>query len=228
MKASGDNEFINDDIFLHSFFILNDPEYHAGFVQLLNQTFDGLWVVRDLSGGFDAISTSMQNMNEIADMILFGTINATILIISLIVVLFLLERNYEIGIYLAMGQKKYKIIVQIMCELIPVAVIGLGISLIFGNLVASSVSESMLRQDMVEATNQSQQFMGYADSLSILGYSFEMSIDEMIESYEISIDSTMIFIFMTIGITTIIITILIPVLSIVLINPKKLLMMDKQ
>ena len=213
------------DVYLHSFFVLGDLDDHVDFVQAV-ENFDGEWVVYDLSAGFAEISTSMNSISEIADFVLLGAISATVLIISLLVLLFLRDRKHEIGVYLAMGDKKKNIIMQIVAELLPIAVIGLTISLLIGNIVAGQLSQDMLRQDLLEsqidATVQTT-----ATPLEELGYRFEISMEEMLASYEISLDPTIVFMFYGVGLGTVLISTLVPIIFAVKVDPKKLLMEDK-
>jgi len=96
-NVRAENIFEMDEVFLQNFFILNDPMDFRDFASEI-ENLPGSWHVVDLSSSFSEISASMENMLEIADLILFMSLGATLLIISLLVILLLRERKHEIGI----------------------------------------------------------------------------------------------------------------------------------
>jgi len=224
-----ENEVAFDDDskpIIHHFFTLADPMYHSNFVRAISQ-LDGNWQVIDLSTGFSEISASMQNLSEIADFVLIGAAGATILVISLLVLLFLRDRRHEIGVYLAMGDKKKNIVQQMIFELIPLAIIGLTIALFVGNITSSVLSQEMVRQDLLAnpPTQESVQMGGTLEN--ILGYRFHFTHDEMLASYDISLDSRVVLAFYGIGLGTVLISTLIPITLAVNVDPKRLLMEDR-
>ena len=222
LVASGD---WTTDIYLHSFFVLGDPDDHADFVRAVAD-FEGDWVVSDLSAGFAEISSSMDSMREIADLILLGAVGAAVLVIGLLVLLFLRDRKHEIGVYLAIGDKKVNVVMQMVVELIPIAIVGLTISLLIGHIAAAQLSQQMLRQDLL--TSQPSEIVQTTGTpLEELGYRFDISIEEMLDSYVISLDLVTISLFYGIGLSTLLISTLIPIGFAVNVDPKKLLMDNK-
>ena len=210
---------------VHHFFTLADPMYHRDFAHAIGQ-LEGDWQAIDLSTGFQAISASMENLNEIADFILMGAVVATILIISLVVLLFLRDRRHEVGVYLAMGDKKINIIKQMVLELIPLAMIGLTMALFIGNIVSSHLSQEIVRQDLM-ANPPTQESVQMGGQLENLGYRFNITHDQLLESYEISLDGGVVLAFYGIGIGVVIIATLVPIIFAVNVDPKKLLMEDQ-
>jgi len=207
------------------FFTLADPMYRNDFARAIER-LDGDWQVTDLSTGFGEISASMDNMSELADFILIGSVGATILIISLLVLLFLRDRKHEIGVYLAMGDKKDNIIKQMILELIPLALIGLTLALFVGNLISANISGEMIRQDLL-ANPPTQESVQRGGRLEQLGYRFTFSHEEMLASYEITLDGTTIGLFYGIGLATVLISTLVPITFAVNVDPKKLLMTEQ-
>jgi len=208
-----------------NFFTLADPMYRNDFVRAIER-LDGDWQVTDLSTGFGEISASMDNISELADFILMGSVGATLLIISLLVLLFLRDRKHEIGVYLAMGDKKGNIIKQIVLELIPLALIGLTLALFIGNIVSANISQEMIRQDLL-ANPPTQESVQAGGVLERLDYRFTFSHEEMLASYEISLDVLTITMFYGMGIAIVLLSTLIPVILAVNVDPKKLLMEEK-
>lgn len=87
--------------------------------------------------------------------------NESLLIISLIVLLFLRDRKHELGIYLSIGETRGKIIGQILVELLLISAIALLLSLVTGNLLADSISGSLFQMDWF--TNPEQYSVRYYD-----------------------------------------------------------------
>ena len=206
------------DIFFQNLYLLNDPLDFSDFAyEVENMT--GNWRAVDYSRGFEEISASMANMHEVANLVLFMAIGATILLISLLVLLFLHDRKHEIGVYLALGEKKGKIVLQILIELIPLAIIGITLALFAGNLMASGLSHEILRQELANPSHRNT--IEESHALEELGYRFELSHAEMLEAYEISIDFETVVLFYAIGLGTVLIAAIIPISHFINLSPKK-------
>ena len=215
------SKMLPDAIFINNFFLLYDPLDFEAFA-LEVEKLPGSWRAADFSSGFRGISTTMENMKDIADFIFLGATGATLLVTLLLVLLFLNDRKHEIGIYLALGEKRARIILQIILELMPLAMIGITIALFLGNILATELSREFLRQSLEQERTE---FLISDDSntLEYFGYRFELQPEEMLESYEIGLDFQVILFFYTIGFGTIFIAILIPIWYTTNIAPKKIL-----
>lgn len=217
-RASDSNE--PNEVFFHNFFMLNDPLDVTDFSREI-QDLPGNWKVVDLSTGFSELSASMATLSDVADGILWGSVVSILFIIGLLIALFLRDRKHEIGIYLALGERKKQIVLQLVGEVLSIALIGMTIALFLSHLLAGPLSREMLRQNLaMEFDRQEQVF----NPLEELGYRFEMSPEEMLEAYEIRIDLETAGTFYVIGITATLTATLLPVLRTVKLNPKKALL----
>jgi len=214
-------EFAPDHIFIQNFFLLEDPSYFDEFAAEVANVPGG-WRATDFSSGFRAIHASMENMQEIANFILLGAIGATLITVALATLLFLRDRKQEFGIYLALGEKKGKVISQVILELGIISIIAMTPALLVGNVVGEEVSRQMLRQNIVEEQRPAEPHE--LNQLEHLGYRFELTIDEMLESYEVGINTQSVLLFYTIGLGTVSIAIIIPTSIIVNKKPKDTLM----
>jgi len=203
------------------FFTLGDPMYYNDFVQAVSE-LEGNWEVLDLSTGFQEVSAAMENMQSIANFILMGSVGATVLVVSLLVLLFLRDRKHEIGVYLAMGDRKKNIVMQMILELIPLAIIGLTLALLVGNVASTALSREMLSQDLA-ANPPTQESVQMGGPLESLGYRFSTTHEEMFESFDISLDGTTLITFYAIGLSTVLIATALPIALAVQIDPKRLL-----
>ena len=74
------------------------------------------------------------------------------IILGLIVMLGIRERKYEMGVLLAIGEKKSKLIGQFIVEILIVAVFALGIASVTGNLAADKIGDQLLSQQVKTGT----------------------------------------------------------------------------
>ena len=142
LQVWGDIRGLGDTI--EPVIILHDSLYLEAFKLAAEPLLPENLMFRDLSLiRYDALS-SMETLSWIADIVLIGAIVATILVLSLLITLFLRDRRHEIGIYMALGERKLKIISQILIEVFVVSVFGITAALFIGNAMSSQISQSML------------------------------------------------------------------------------------
>ena len=204
-------------------FVLNDINDVEAFRQAAASILPPTFRVQDLSSTFAHISGSMESMLGIANIILWVSVGATLIILSLLITLFLRDRKREIGIYLALGEKKINIIAQILMEVLMVAIVGITLSLFAGNVISEGMSSQMLRNQMI-AEMESGNFWGEWNPLEHLGFDNHMTMDEMLENYQVSLDGQTIALFYLVGTGTVILSTLVPILYVTSLNPKKILM----
>lgn len=84
---------------------------------------------------YDDISESVKAMKGIIKIMTFSIMIGGMIVLSLILILWLRERIYEIGIFLSIGVGKLRIVGQFLLELIFISIPTIIISFIFGNFV---------------------------------------------------------------------------------------------
>jgi putative ABC transport system permease protein len=184
-------------------------------------------VVNDLSNAFDNISSSMETLQGIAFWVLVVSVGATLLILSLLITLFLRDRRYEMGVYLALGEKKSRIISQILIEVVATAFIAITLAVFTGNLISGTMSRTMLRNELLADNDTNQIDMGWCigcDPLEDMGFTQEMSPEEMLQAFDVSINIQTIGLFYVVGLGAVIFSTIVPVIYVVTLNPKKVLM----
>ena len=220
--GSKDFQYLVDNVF-----VLDNPLEIENFREAAEPLLPEFWTVTDLSNTFAEISSSMETLQGIAGSILWVAIGTTILILSLLITLFLRDRRHEMGIYLALGEKKSSIISQILLEVGSVAIIGITLAVFMGNIVSSGMSRTMLRNEL---TQQEDALWGGSITVSVggsmanMGFGQEMTPEEMLEAFDVSLNVQTILVFYGIGLGTIVVSTLIPVIYIVRLDPKKVLM----
>jgi len=206
---------------------LLDPSYLEEFRSAAEEILPEHWYVTDLSNSFADVASSMETMQSIASWILWVSLGATLLILSLLITLFLRDRRYEMGVYLALGERKTKVISQILLEVVATAFIGITLAVFTGSIISDSISQSMLRDNLIaQQESDDNMIKGFLEgsNLERMGFSNDMTTDEMLEAFEITLDGHTVGLFYAIGLGAVILSTVIPVIYIVTLNPKKVLM----
>lgn len=185
-----------------------------------------MWYVTDLTGAFSEITNSMNMLQDIADWILIIAIGATLLILSLLITLFLKDRRHEMGVYLALGEKKFKIIIQIVTEVTLISIVSISLALFIGHFVSANLSQTMIRNELA-ASNHDDWHSGWGgiNALEEMGLTdVRLSADEMMAAFDVSLEVGTIGLFYAVGLGAVILSTLLPVLYIVTLKPKKVLL----
>lgn len=175
----------------------------------------------DNSKNLTSLEAPIQNMEDIANTIVYASIIVSIVVIGLIIILFVKERKQEMGIYLALGERKKNIALQILFETLIVAFIGISISIFTGNMIAKNISSKIVENQLVEGSNN--QKSAYGDDIP--------KISEIIpEEQELEIEcnvtldiETIIYIYV-IALSSITLSTIIPISYTLKLNPRKILM----
>jgi len=204
--------------------MLTDPLELESFKAAVASYLPEFWIVNDLTGTFSQISTSMETLNSIADGVLLAATGATVLILSLLITLFLKDRRHEIGIYLALGEKKTKIILQILFEVVTTAFIGITFSIFVGNAISANISREMIRTELAQPVEQDPWRNPWIEGLEDLGFGRNLSPEEMLNAFDTSLNANAIVLLYVVGLGTVVISTLIPIVYVAKLNPKKVLL----
>lgn len=103
-------------------------------------------VVQD-NNAFKEALESLGGIKYIINIMTYSIMIGGIIVLSLILILWLRERIYEIGILLSIGINKFKIITQFILELLFISLPAVIVSLVFGNLVLNQIIGSFLNTE---------------------------------------------------------------------------------
>lgn len=144
-------------------FYLNDPADTDAFIKDAKAT----GVIDTDTFKLDANDQLYQQMvgpiNNVASFsknVVYLVTIAGAIILGLIVMLGIRERKYEMGVLLAIGEKRSKLIGQFMAEILIVAVFALGISAVTGNLVADKMGDQLLSQELTSNSDSTADQFG--------------------------------------------------------------------
>lgn len=213
-------------------FVLTDPVLIDDFRVAAEEFLPPFYNLIDMSGAFGDIASSMDTLQGIANWVLYVSIGATLLILSLLITLFLRDRRYEMGVYLALGEKKGRVIAQILMEVIVTSLVGITLAVFTGTLISNAVSQNMLRNQLISQQDEVTMWGGGHHTWDPESSAFEqigiprisMTPEEMMEAFEISFSLETIGLFYIIGLGAVGLSTVMPVIYVVTLKPKKVLM----
>ena len=125
------------------------------------------------SNAFEESLESVSGIKHIIKIMTYSIMLGGMVVLSLILILWLRERIYEIGIFLSIGITKVQIIMQFIFELIFISIPSILSSLFLGNLLLKVIVEGFINSE------QSRPFGGSLINSS----SYMLSITTLVESY---------------------------------------------
>lgn len=214
-------------------FYLNDPENADKFKEAANKLVTDLsdrYLTLDIDNQtYKQMISSIEKVAKFSNIVFVIVIIASIIVISLMVINSLKDRNYEIGVLLSLGEKKKKIIGQFIIELVIIAsvafVLSIGTALFASQKFANILIDNQNKN--AEISNQSPMggrgssfnpngnFSGKKDK----GISSVNTIDEI----DVSVTPKDIGLLFMIGYSIIFVSMIIPSIRILNSDPKDIL-----
>ena len=205
-------------------FTLKSPDDVAAFKKEMKPLLpDGYKAVAS-TDEFDKVGASVKRLSKISGYVVLLAILASLLIITLVVVLFMKDRRHEWGIYLSLGEHRKNIMKQVIAELLVISLAALLISLVSGNILGKMVSESLIAGDAMEQSAQDigSQMISMGGNASVLASS--LSNQDVLNNYEVRFSMTYIATYLIAGIGTILLAAILPLTYVMRLNPKKIMM----
>jgi len=133
---------------VENFIQLANPNYLPVFREAALDILPDFLTVRDLSDSFDGAIAAMNNVRLASTLMLFLVSGASVLILSLVIGLLMRGRSHEIGIYLALGEKKRNIFSQLLIEIMLLTSVAVTLSIFGGLLLSNRISHWLLINEM--------------------------------------------------------------------------------
>lgn len=99
----------------------------------------------------------LNNVSTFAQNIVILVAIAGAVILTLIVILSIRERRYEIGVLMSLGESRLKIIGQFFIELLAVSGVSIIIASVAGNFVGNAIGSQLLAQQNSSSSSQMEQ-----------------------------------------------------------------------
>lgn len=214
-----EHNFIGQSNQIFPEFFLKDINDLDAFIEKATKIFnENDFAFTSAANEYEAVAKPLKSMENLLDLVFKITVLASILVLSLVLCIFMYLRQKEIGIYLALGEKRSKIIGQLLLETLIVALIGATLaiftSVIFSNILMENTITSLL-------TPSEDTSMGIS---SIFNINYGISAEFISEQYQSGLGMITFVIFYATMIITIILSQLATVLYLLRLNPKKILM----
>ena len=143
-------------------FYLNDPINVDAFIEEGNKTSIDFDIFK-----LDANNAAYESMMEpIENVASFSTLTLILVmvfggaILALIIMLSIKDRTNEIGILMALGEKRIKIVMQLLTEVIIVLVLAISVSGLCGSPIGNIVGNKLVQQEINSSKEEQQNQMG--------------------------------------------------------------------
>lgn len=105
------------------------------------------YFVRKDSNAFEESLESVSGIKHIIKIMTYSIMLGGIIVLSLILILWLRERIYEIGIFLSIGTSKIQIIMQFIFELLFISIPSIISSLFLGNVLIKVIAGGLINSE---------------------------------------------------------------------------------
>jgi putative ABC transport system permease protein len=138
-------------------YYLKDPATIEKFVTTASKKLDTDTMTLSANDqAYQQMLTPLNNVASFATNIVFLVAAAGVIILSLIVVLSIRERKFEIGVLMSLGENKAKIIGQFFVELFVIMLVSVGLAGVTGNVIGNVVGNQLLSQQNATLQEQAQ------------------------------------------------------------------------
>ncbi|MGC6767643.1 ABC transporter permease [Enterococcus sp. LJL51] len=128
-------------------YTLTDPEKMDQFVEASEALIDtDTFSIQTNDLMYQQMLQPLNNVASFAKNIVILVAVAGVIILTLIVMMTIRERRYEIGVLLSMGEARVKVILQFFSEIIVCMLVALAIASFSGNVVGNVVGEQLIQQ----------------------------------------------------------------------------------
>ncbi|OUC02616.1 permease [Bacillus thuringiensis serovar medellin] len=168
----------------------------------------------------------IKNIASTSQMIIYVVSIAGAIILGLIIMLSIKGRRKEMGILLSIGEKKWKLIAQLLVEVVCVSILAFGLSVTTGSKVSQLIGDNLLSSEIATASEEKE---GSQNNSVIVGANGKVKNEqeEPIDKIDISVTGKDMVKMGLIGITLAILATILPAFSILRLNPKQILLKDE-
>lgn len=157
---------------------LNSADDLEGFVEELENDLSDypIFEIQSDVSNYKDVQSSTQRLGKISLMVLIISVVGSLMILTLIIYICMKDRENEVGLLLALGEKKNNILICFVIEILVLCSIGVILSFIFGNNISSFVIDKfILNQEIIGQYSQTiinanmfNQYLLYALSLETI------------------------------------------------------------
>lgn len=160
------------------------------------------------------VQAPLENLTALSNVALYSSAILIIVILSLVTNLFIKNRTKEIGVLMALGEKKAKIIMQFVLEIMMVGLLATSLAMVSGNYLGKTISKEFMKIQ-IDIENEEIYHANNPDQLSQI---------DLLEAYEVEIGLEYYATIYTVSALILLCSSVLPVFSIVKTDPKDVLM----
>lgn len=139
-------------------FNLDDPENVESFVKAAEAT--GLdtetYSLQTDTAVYEQMIKPIENVSSFAKKVVLLVAIAGVVILSLIIMMTIRERKYEMGVLLSLGEKRWKLIAQFFTEILMIFLVAMCVAGISGKYVGTIVGQQLLDQQTATTTETTE------------------------------------------------------------------------
>jgi len=203
------------------YFKLNDPLEVDGFIRDQSVNLPSKYTVLDAGNSeYNKLTKPLDLMSMIASILIWVIFIAGAAIIISLITIFVRDRKFEVGLLLASGEARYKIIAQFVLEIIIVAILAFGCSVLLSHQSSQLVSEWIVENQLVEKEDGSDDMFIYDGMNNVNG---DVKMENVAKDFSVAITFDVMKNLFIISIGIVIIASLIPLAIILSYNPRQAL-----
>lgn len=201
-------------------YILHSSEMFEEFVERAQAALDNeFYRFTTLEDNYKKVAAALESMKEILALAFYITAGSAIVVLALVLLNFIRERKKEIGIYLALGEKKSGIAALVIFETLAVGLVGAALSLavsLFMSLFISDLFLGLAAVDPGEAISISDMY--WLKDMAVIDYG------SISQTYRVGFSPGAVILFFAVITVTVIVAQLIASVYILRSDPKKIMM----
>ena len=174
----------------------------------------GSYVFRSANTDYLYVQAPLENLEALSNVTLWSSVFLVVCILSLVSVLFIRTRKYEIGILLSLGESKLKVIMQFVLEVMLVGLLATSFAMVSGNKLGQVISNEFLRMQ-IDADTEMLYEKEQGDVVTQL---------DMLEAYSMELDAEYILTIYLASSGVLLISSLLPMVYIICMKPKKIML----
>lgn len=209
--------------------VLSDAADVPAFIDAAQEILPSYFHIGTFSNSslaFMRFNDSIELFQDLSIAVVVVTIIAAVITMSLVILLLIRGATYEVGVYLSLGEKKSRILRQMLIELLVPSVLGIVLALFIGQVFANLIGREMLLNEIIAGQNFN--IMDYAMSAAAaeLQWFVTAPIESFMENYQIALDLETGVMFMGIGFVTVLASVVLPLVFLMKLSAKDILLRD--
>lgn len=136
-------------------FTLNDIDNIDAFIAEVKKMSGIDMTYRSLSAdtaAYEQMVGPIENVASTSTVLVIVVTIAGAFIIGLLSMLSIKDRKYELGVLLSLGEARIKIVMQLICEMLIIAIISFGLAVAVSNFTAQATTNFLLNQEITNST----------------------------------------------------------------------------